>query len=309
MCERTTISDGFAVSAWAFAIALRRSAQVVRVVDVLDVPALRREPLAAVLGRERELGRPVDRDVVVVVEVDELAEAELARDRGRLVRDALHQVAVGADRVDAVVDDLVVGPVVALGEEALGDREADAVGEALAERAGRRLDPGGVVHLGMAGRERAPLAELLQLLERQVVAREVERGVLEDARVAGGEDEAVAVGPVRIRGVVVHHLRVEQVGDRRERHRRAGMAGVRLLHGVHRQSADGVDRALFDVTVRHGAPRRAAVAGRGPNDMRLPDPRADRTPFRGLRPPPGHQSAPASQPLHPGARPPERRRR
>ena len=50
MCEWTTISDGFAVSARAFAIALRRSAQVVRVVDVLDVPALRREPLAAVLA-------------------------------------------------------------------------------------------------------------------------------------------------------------------------------------------------------------------------------------------------------------------
>ena len=55
--------------------------------------------------RERDRGRAVDRDPVVVVEVDELAEPELAGDRRGLVRDALHQVAVGADRVDAVVDD------------------------------------------------------------------------------------------------------------------------------------------------------------------------------------------------------------
>ena len=37
----------------------------------------------------------------------------------------------------------------------------------------------------------------------------------------GREHEAVAVEPVRVRRVVLHHLRVEQVGDRRERHRSA----------------------------------------------------------------------------------------
>ena len=117
----------------------------------------------------------------------------------RLVRDALHQVAVGADRVDVVVDDLVVRPVERVGEEALGEAHADAVREALAERAGRHLDAFGVAELGMAGRRRLPLAEALQLLEREVVAGEVQRRVLEHARVAGAEDEAVAVGPVRAR--------------------------------------------------------------------------------------------------------------
>ena len=160
-----------------------------------------------------------------------------------------------ADAVDAVVDDLVVRAVVALGEEPLRDREADAVREALAERSGRRLDARRVVHLGMAGRLRAPLAELLQLVEREVVAGEMERGVLEDARVAGGEDEAVAVGPVRVRRVVIHHLGVEEVRERRERHRGAGMAGVRLLHRVHRERPDRVDRELLDVSLRHEAPR------------------------------------------------------
>ena len=134
------------------------------------------------------------------------------------------------------------GPVVALGEEPLGDRHADAVGEALAERPGRRLDAGRVPELGVAGRARAPLAELLQVVERDVVAREVQRRVLEDAGVARREDEAVAVGPVRVGRVVAHDVSVEQVRERRQRHRGARMAGVRLLHRVHRECTNRVDR-------------------------------------------------------------------
>src|SRR6185437_5456899 len=114
---------------------------------------------------------------------------EVPGDRRRLRGDALHQVAVRADRVDAVVDDLVVRSVVALGEEALGDRHSDAVREALPERAGRRLDPGGEEVLRVAGRDRLPLTEALQLLEREVVAGQMEERVLEDAGMARREDE------------------------------------------------------------------------------------------------------------------------
>ena len=64
------------------------------------------------------------------------------------------------------------------------------------------------------------------------------------------EDETVAVRPVRVRRVVVHHLGVEEVRERRERHGGAGMPGVRLLDGIHRERADGVDRQLLDVSLR-----------------------------------------------------------
>src|SRR5438270_10714597 len=225
--------------------------EVVRVVHVLHVPSLRLEARAAVLG-ERDGRGAVDRDVVVVVEIDELSEAERSGDRRGLVRDALHQVAVRADDVRVVVDDLVVRPVEELGQEALCDAEADAVRESLSERPGRRLDAGRVVDLGMPRRERLPLAEALQLLEREVVAREVEGRVLEDAGVAGREDEPVAVGPVRVRRVVIHDLRVEEVGERRERHGCPGVPGVRLLDGVHGERPDRVDRKLLDFWPGHG---------------------------------------------------------
>ena len=179
-------------------------------------------------------------------------EAELAGQRGRLGGDALHEVAVGDDREDAVVLDL--GAEVRA-QEALGHRHADAVGEALAQRPGGDLHAGrdvDAVALGVPGRQRAPLAEVLELVEREVVAAEVQHGVQEHRAVAGRQDEAVAVGPVRIGGVVLHDPREEQVGDGGHRHRQPRVPGVGRLDAVHGQRADGVDAEAVDVGGGHG---------------------------------------------------------
>jgi hypothetical protein len=228
--------------------------QVVGIVDPLHVPALSFEAAADVVGVERDRGGSVDCDVVVVVEEDQLAEAELAGDRCGLAGDSLHQVAVGADDVDVVVDDLVPGAVEAVGEEALGDGEADGIGEARAERTGGRFDARGDEVLGVPGGARLPLAELLQVVEAEVVAAEMQGRVLQDAGVPGREDEAVAVRPVGIGGVVPQVLRVEQIGQRCQSHGRAGMTRIGLLYGVHRQRAKGEDRLLAYVPFGHFAP-------------------------------------------------------
>ena len=139
------------------------------------MPAVALEALRDVVG-VRELGRAVDRDVVVVVDVDEPAEPEVAGERRGLVAHALLEVAVAADREDVVVGD--VGPE-ALAQVRLGERDADAVGDALAERPGGDLDARGVPVLGVARRARAPLPELLEVVELEPEAGEVEHGVEE----------------------------------------------------------------------------------------------------------------------------------
>ena len=223
--------------------------EVVAVLDRERVPAVGLEPLRDVLGREREARRAVDRDLVVVVEEDAAAELEVPGERRGLGGDALHQVAVGADREDVVVADLLAE---LLAQELLRHRHADGVAEALAERAGGRLDARRLEVLRMARRVRAELAELLDLVERHaVVAREVQARVEQHRRVAGREHEAVAVGPVRILRVVLHHARVEHVRGGGERQRRARVAGLRGLDRIDRQRADGVDAQLGDVLVRH----------------------------------------------------------
>src|ERR1051326_1594478 len=100
----------------------------------------------------------------------------------------------------------------------------------------------------MSGRARAPLAELLQLVERHLrIAGQMEQRVEEHGGVAGGEDEAVAVRPVRRLRTVAQELGPEDEGEVGHPQRRAGMSGLRLLDGVDGEEADGIDAELFEL--------------------------------------------------------------
>jgi hypothetical protein len=226
---------------------LGQGLQILGVGDVLDVPPLRLEALALVLTVEGDGGRAVYGDAVVVVEVDELAECVLPGQRGGLARDALHQVAVGADGEDPVVHDLVPDAVVAVGQKSLGHRHPHAVGKSLPERPRGRLDAGRQEVLGVARGDGARLTEALYLVQRQVVAGQVQHRILQDRSVSGGEDEAVPVLPAGVLRVVAHELREDGVRQRGQRHRGAGVAVAGLLHGVHRQRPDRVYGSLRQV--------------------------------------------------------------
>ena len=65
--------------------------------------------------------------------------------------------------------------------------------------------------------------------------------------VPGREDEPVAAEPRRVGRVVPHHALVQQVGQRRQADRRAGMSVAHLLDGVGGQHAHGVDGAAIEV--------------------------------------------------------------
>lgn len=74
-----------------------------------------------------------------------------------------------------------------------------------------------------------------------VVASEVKQSVLEHAAVAGGENEAVAVEPVGVLGVVPHYLVVQDVAHRGASHGKTRVTRVRLLYGIYGQEPDRVD--------------------------------------------------------------------
>jgi hypothetical protein len=121
-----------------------------------DMPAIGFEALRGIV---EEPGRrvavtadlAVDRDVVVVVDRDQLAQAQGAGQRACLVRDAFHQTAVAEEDIGEVVDDVVAGLVELRGQRLLGQGHADGVGDALTERAGGGLHARGVAVLGMSG--------------------------------------------------------------------------------------------------------------------------------------------------------------
>ena len=61
---------------------------------------------------------------------------------------------------------------------------------------------------------------------------------------AGREDEAVAVLPMWVAGIVAQGFGVEKVRERGVGHRGAGVARISFLDGVHGESADGIDAQL-----------------------------------------------------------------
>ena len=162
----------------------------------------------------------------------------MACERDRFLADAFHQAAVARQHIGEVIDD--VGAE-AGGEDAFGERKAHRVAEALAERPGRGLDAGRVAIFGMAGGLGAELAEVLDLVERHVrVAGEIKHRIEQHRAVAGRQDEAIAVGPVRIERIELQEFGEKDRGDVGHAHRQAGMAGVGLFDGIHGKGSDRV---------------------------------------------------------------------
>ncbi len=225
--------------------------EIVAVRDPLYVPAVRLEAPRGVVG-EGQLGRSIDRDAIVVVKPDQLAELQVTGERARLVRDALHEVTVGREEIGVVVDDRVPGAIEQGRELRFGDRHAHGVPGPLSERSCRRLDSRRDAMLRVPGRAAPPLPELLDVVEREIVAREIEDAVEQHAGMARRQDEAVAVQPFGIRGIVSQMPLPQHVRERCQGHRRAGMSRIGLLHGIHRERADGVDAELIELHASDG---------------------------------------------------------
>ena len=80
---------------------------------------------------------------------------------------------------------------------------------------------------------------------------------------AGRQHEPVAVGPARVGGVEFVEAGPQHGGDVGHAHRHAGMAGLRRLHRVDGQRADGVRHAPALRSWRAARGFRLAERGRG----------------------------------------------
>mmetsp|Transcript_16667 Transcript_16667/g.36754 ORF Transcript_16667/g.36754 Transcript_16667/m.36754 type:complete len:486 (-) Transcript_16667:8-1465(-) len=232
----------------------------VAVRDGEHLPAVGLVALAHILG-EGELGVTVNGDAVVVVKGDELPKAQVACVGARLMGDALLHATVTHDAIGVVVDEGHVGLIVDGCEVRLCSCEAHSVRDAHAERSRGHLDPRGLKVLWVPRRLRAPLPELLDVVDGDArITGEVEQGVLEHAAVAGGQHEAIAVGPVGICRVEVHLLREEDVADRRLAHGCAGVTAVGLVDGIDGQEADRIDAIRVDLCAHRGGDDAGAPA-------------------------------------------------
>ena len=210
-------------------------------VDRRRVPAVGLEALDLVVG-DRERGRPVDRDAVVVEQHDQAAQPQVPGERRGLVADPLHEAAVAGDDIGVMIDRAVAEAGV---EHAFAQRHADRVGQPLAQRAGRGLDTRRVAVFRVARRLAAELAEILDLLQGHgLVAGQVEQAVEQHGAVARREHEAVPVGPVRRGGIEPEEAREQDRRHVRHAERHPGVARLGPLDRVHRQGANRVGHIL-----------------------------------------------------------------
>ena len=217
---------------------------VLTVGNLLHMPAVGFVALGGIFA-QRQLHLALDGDVVGVIEQDQLAQPQRRSQRGGFAGDPLHHAAVAHQRIGVVIDHREAGAV-KLGRQVLfRHRHADCVGNTLAERARGGLYADSVAVFRMAGRFGAELAELLEILNRQTVAEEVQQAVHQHGAMAGGEHEAVAVDPLGVGGVVLHLLAPQRIGGRSRAHGHAGMTGVGFLNRFCGQNANGIDDQLF----------------------------------------------------------------
>jgi hypothetical protein len=177
--------------------------EIVDVVDCRDVPSIGVEPFGDVFA-ELFLRRPFEGDMVRVEKQRQLAKPKMqpTGKRGGLAGDALHHVAFAAKRPGAMVDNRNGRLVVPGRHHAFGDGHADGVGNPLSEGACGDFDARRHPTLRVSGRAGIPLAKLLQILDREVVAAEMKTGIQQHRRMAAGQHETVAVRPVRMCRIV-----------------------------------------------------------------------------------------------------------
>ena len=112
--------------------------------------------------------------MIVIIEIDQLAQFQMPGERGGFRRHAFHQIAVADQSVGEMMNDLKPWPIVPGGQIRFGDGHAHPVTESLTEWTCGDFHAGGHAALGVTGRVAAPLAKLFDLVEREIIACEIQ---------------------------------------------------------------------------------------------------------------------------------------
>src|ERR1017187_1041919 len=138
--------------------------QIVRVVDVRDVPTIGFETSAHVLV-EGQVRLALNGDLVVVVNPAQIRKPQMSGDGRGLGRNALHHVAVAAKDPHVVAEEFKSRTIKMSRQPTFGDGHADTVRNSLTERARSGLDACGQAVFRMAGSLAAQLSEVLDVIE------------------------------------------------------------------------------------------------------------------------------------------------
>ena len=156
----------------------------------------------------------IDLEAVAIDDTDEVVELEVARFHRGFPDLAFLLLAISHDAEDMVT--LLVQPG--------GQREADGDAQTLAERACGDFHPGQLQPMRMALKGRIEFAEERDVFLR-TESREGQSKIKAGRFVSGRPDNAIAIGPVGVFGIVCSDAKVERGGDIHDGERPAGVSG------------------------------------------------------------------------------------
>jgi hypothetical protein len=120
-----------------FALALCLFDRLRHIVDIVSILYFPRVPAVGGEARgnifcECQTRGPGQRNMVLVVQINQLAQSQVAGERGGLAGDALHEIAIAANCISVVIHDVVAGTVIASRKPCFHYRHTDTVSESLA---------------------------------------------------------------------------------------------------------------------------------------------------------------------------------
>ena len=213
-------------------------------------PAQGCEPAQRVV-RAGQAAAVVGAAAVVLQQHQQLFQPQMPGQAGRLVADALHQIAQRAHHPGAVVHQALAEP---RRQQALRQRHADRHAEPLPKRTGGRLDGGVQAMFRVAAGGAAQLAVAFEHLRLHAgVPGQVQQRVEQRRAVTRREHEAVAVGPVRVGGVKAVKLGPQHGGGVRHADRQLAVRGYAECDLPQRVGHDVTGAAVGDgAPVGHG---------------------------------------------------------
>ena len=198
------------------------------------IPTLGHEELFGIFAL-RDRGHRVERDIVGIINEDQIVETIVAGEGDGFAGDAFLQAAISHQGDHVMIENRVLRGVETSRRAFAGEGETHRVADPLAERAGGRFDPRGFMKFRVAGRERVQLAEIFQVLAGDGVAGQMQPAVEKHRPMAGGKHEAVAIEPFgRIR-IVAQRLAEQDGPDFRAAERQSEVTGGTGVDGIDGQ--------------------------------------------------------------------------
>ena len=208
------------------------------------MPAISFEAGQPVFGK-RNIRAALNGNMIVVIQINQLAQFQMTGQGSGLVRNSFHQIPVTDDGIGKMIHNGKLRAVKPGGQKTFGHGHTHAIGKALSQGSGGGFHSRGMPVFGVSGGFTSPLSEVLQILQGKVITGEMKQTIEQHRTMPGGKDKPVPIRPFRIPGIMFQKPGPQDIGHRGRTHGHARMPGIGLLDRIHSQHANSIDTKII----------------------------------------------------------------